>query len=185
MRKLPWQAQGFAAEIRYYTIDKCRRLLEELLGHYNLYNFEQDEDWSSSQRSEYSQQADTALQTFWTLFCGQEAFTTQASAEDQLELCYNNSEATELLDIMAMWCEGFFREHSKEEGAAYSRCEASTASDLRSCIDPLTMPRYSDGEASLWPLVELVQIGVPSSRVLEYVTIVDLPGKYHHSIKSD
>lgn len=68
MHKLHWQTQELAAEIRYYTVDKCRKLLKELLGQYNLFSFELDEDWTSSQRNEYSQQADTAMQAFRTLF---------------------------------------------------------------------------------------------------------------------
>jgi hypothetical protein len=177
MHKLPWQTQKFAAEVRYYTVDKCRKLLEELLAHYNFFTFEDDEDWSSGQRSEYSQQADTAMQTFRTLFCDQAAFDSQSSAEEHLEHSYQDSDGSELLDRMATWCEGFFAQHPKEEGAAYTRYEMGTASELRYCIDPLTAPKHIEGQASLWPLVELVEMGVLSSRVLEYVTIVDLPGK--------
>jgi hypothetical protein len=113
MHKLPWQSQKYAAEIRYYTVERCRKLLEELLSHYNLYKFEKDEDWSSNQRSEYSQQADTAMQNFRTLFCNQAAFASQRSAEEQLKQCYKNSDTNKLLDIMAMWCEGFFTQHAK------------------------------------------------------------------------
>jgi hypothetical protein len=184
MHKLPWQAQEFAAEIRYYTIDKCRKLLEELLTHYNFFTFEADEDWSSGQRSEYSQQADTAMSTFRTLFCEQAAFDSQSSAQERLDHSYQHTDGSELLDMMAAWCEVFFAQHEKKDGAAYTRCEVATASELRFCVDPLTAPKFSDDKALLWPLVELVEMGVPSSRVLQYVTIVDLPGKLIRGINS-
>jgi len=184
MHTLPWQSKKFAAEIRYYNTEKCRKLLEELLAHYNLFTFEDDEEWSSGQRSEYSQQADTAMQTFRTLFCEKAGFNCQRSTEEQLARSYQHSDGGELLDMMALWCEGFFAQHEKKEGAAYTRCEVATASELRSCIDPVTAPVYSEYHASLWPLVELVEMGVQASRVLHYVTIVDLPGKLLRRILS-
>jgi len=118
------------------------------------------------------------MQTFRTLFCKSPAFVSQRAAEEQLSHSYQHSDGGELLDTMASWCEGFFAKHEKQEGAAYTRCEVATTSELRSCIDPLTAPKHSEDQASLWPLVELVEMGVQNSRVLQYVTIVDLPGKF-------
>ena len=48
MHQLPWQTSAFAAEIRYYNAEKCRKLLEELLERYNFYHFEKEEDWTSN-----------------------------------------------------------------------------------------------------------------------------------------
>jgi hypothetical protein len=177
MHKLPWQSLKYAAEISYYTIQQCRKLLNELLQQYNLYNFEIDEEWTSSQRSEYSQQADTAMATFRTLFRDQEEFETQRAAEYTLSHSYERDLTEELLRMMAVWCENFFVTYAKENDAGYTRCETDTVADLRAYIDPLTAPSHYHKEASLWPLVETVKVGVPSSRVLKWVSIVDLPGK--------
>jgi hypothetical protein len=177
LHKLDWQTQPFAAEIGYYTVEKCRKLLEELLRHYNLYNFEPEDDWTNDQKSEYSQQAETAIQTFRTLFCDQGLFASQGDAERSLHDHYKASSTGELLDLMEGWCEGFFEEFDVEDDAGYTQHEAETIAELRSYIDPLTAPNHSFDEPSLWPLVELVRIGVSSSRVLRYVTLVDLPGK--------
>jgi hypothetical protein len=35
-RKLEWQRQSYAAEICYYTVEKCRKLPEELLRQYDI-----------------------------------------------------------------------------------------------------------------------------------------------------
>jgi hypothetical protein len=175
--KLDWQNQPYAAEICYYTVEKCRKLLEDLLRQYNLYNFEPESDWTSDQRSEYSQQAETAFQTFRTLFCDQDLFSSQGDAEGSLEDHYKDSNTHELLDLMESWCEGFFADFDTEDDAGYTHHEADTVDELRSYTDPLTAPNHSFDEPSLWPLVELVRIGVSSPRVLKYVTIVDLPGK--------
>jgi hypothetical protein len=176
MHRLPWQSSAFAAEIRYYPVEECRQLPEELLGQYNFYTFEKDEDWTNDQRNEYSQLADTAIQTFRTLFCGSTEFRSQAAAENVLSYSYSNDRKQGLLDTMVVSCKEAFASHPEENGAAFTRFAANTASELRSCTDPLTAPYHSRDTHSLWPLVESVQIGVPSSRVLKYATMVDLPG---------
>jgi hypothetical protein len=173
MHKLPWQTSGYAAEIPYYTIPKCRELLEELLRQYNFYTFEQDLDWTNKQRNEYAQQASTAFQTFRTLFCDQDEFISQQAAEAQLSSSYENHCKDELLKEMVGWCEDFF-----EDGARYTRCEGRTMSQLRSQIDPLTAPNHFADESSLWPLVQKVCVGIPTSRVFQYIALVDLPGRY-------
>ena len=166
-------------------MEKCRKLLEELLRQYNLYEFESDDDWTSDQRSEYSQQAETAIQTFRTLFCDKDAFASQGGAEGSLDAHYKACSKDELLDLMESWCEEFFEEIDvTENDAGYTQHEADTIDELRSYTDPLTAPNHSFDEPSLWPLVELVRIGVSSSRALKYVTIVDLPGKVNCLVAS-
>lgn len=44
MHELSNQTTPFAAEIRYFNIDKGRALLTELLYNYNLYKFQADKD---------------------------------------------------------------------------------------------------------------------------------------------
>jgi hypothetical protein len=180
MHQLHWQTSPFAAEIRYYNAEKCRKLLEELIEHYNFYTFEKEEDWTSDQRSEYSQRAATALQAFRTLFSGSTQLGSQTSAEKQLSSSYLNDRTRVLLDNMAAYCKEAFASYPQEDGAAFTRCTAETASELRSHTDPLTAPFHSIDKPSLWPLVEYVHIGVPSSRVLNYATLVDLPGGFSY-----
>jgi hypothetical protein len=177
---LHWQDLEFAAEVRYYNVEKCRKLLQGLLEQYNFYTFEKEEDWTTDQRSEYSQQAATALQTFRTLFCGWTEFGSQTVAESQLSYSYSNDRLQALLNKMIVWCKESFASHPQEDGAAFTRCTAKTASELRSQTDPLTAPFHSLDKPSLWPLVEFVHIGVPSSRILKYATLVDLPGRVCH-----
>jgi hypothetical protein len=89
MHRLPWQTTGkYAAEIQYYTIPKCRELLEELLRQYNFFTFEADEDWTKKQRNEYNQQANTAFDTLGFLFRDQVEFCSQESAEHELDESY-------------------------------------------------------------------------------------------------
>ena len=177
MHKLPWQTSEYAAEIQYYTIPKCRELLGELLRQYNFYTFEQDPDWRNKQRNEYAQQASTAFQTFRTLFRDQVQFMSQQAAELHLATSYEEENKEELLEDMVKWCEDFFEDFDKEDGAGITRCEGETMGELRSQVDPLTAPNHFIDESSLWPLVQKVCVGIPSSRVFKYITLVDLPGE--------
>jgi hypothetical protein len=181
MHRLPWQTTGkYAAEIQYYTIPKCRELLEELLRQYNFFTFEADEDWTKKQRNEYNQQANTAFDTLGFLFRDQVEFCSQESAEHELDESYVIDGTKDLIKKKKMvgWCETFFEDFTKtEDGAGYTRCEGKTMEELRQQLDPLTAPNFFIDESSLWPLVQKVSVGIPSSRVFQYITIVDLARK--------
>jgi hypothetical protein len=180
MHRLPWQTtEKYAAEIQYYTIPKCRELLEELLRQYNVFTFEADEHWTKKQRNEYSQQSSTAFDTFRTLFRDEVEFCSQGSAEQSLDESYKNESTRDLINSMVGWCESFFENYAKDEGngAGYTRCEGKSMDELRQQIDPLTAPNHFADESSLWPLVQKMSVGIPSSRVFQYITIVDLAGK--------
>ena len=176
MSKLAGQTSPYAAEIQYYTIPKCRELLEESLRQYNFYTFEQDPDWTNKQRNEYAQQASTAFQIFRTLFRDRVQFISQKAAESQLAWSYEQGSKEELLEEMVGWCEDFFEDFDKEDGAGITRCGGRTMIELRDQIDPLTAPNHFTDASSLWPLVQKVCVGIPSSRVFQYITLVDLPG---------
>jgi hypothetical protein len=178
MHKLPWQTtEKYAAEIQYYTIPKCRELLEELLRQYNVFTFEADEHWTKKQKNEYGQQASTAFETFRTLFRDQDEFCSQGSAEQELNESYENGRTKDLISSMVGWCESFFEDLGKDDGAGYTHCEGATIKELRQQIDPLTAPNHYADESSLWPLVQKVCVGIPSSRIFQYITVVDLAGK--------
>ena len=54
--------------------------------------------------------------------------------------------------------------------------EAETQEDLREQIDPLLVESTRYENATLWPFVKTVSIGVKGSRLLKQYTVVDLPG---------
>lgn len=162
MHRLRWQIfEKYAAEIQYYTIPKCRELLEDMLRQYNVYTFEYDEDWTNKQSNEYSQQSSTAFDTFRTLFRDRVEFESQGAAEQKLCESYRSKGTTDLVNAMVGWCETFFEDFAKDDGAGYTRCEGKTMDELRKQIDPLTAPNHFADECSLWPLVQKVCVGIP------------------------
>lgn len=175
--KLHWQVdEPYAAEIRYYDIDRCRQLLGEQVRAYNVYTFEFDNAWEAREKVENEQAASTALDIFRTLFCDQEEFESTGAAKEHLQACYPD-DCEALVETMIGWCEDHFVEHEKEDGAGFERCTGENVTELNEQVDPLVAPNHTLDEPSLWPLVEKVTVGVCSSRVLEYVDIMDLPGK--------
>jgi hypothetical protein len=176
MHKLPGQEQPLAAKILYYPVSKCRELLEMLLEQYNLYMFNYDDEWTEVESNEYAQQAETAEVAFRRLFCDKQEFESPRALEDTLSRVYDEGDASDFIDKMTSWCEEHLRDHDKEDGASYTFCDGETVEDLNALLDPLIFSQHGLDVPSLSPLVEQVRIGVPASRVLCYVTLVDLPG---------
>jgi len=177
MHKLPGQEQPLAAKILYYPVTKCRELLEMLLEQYNLYTFNYDSDWTEAESNEYAQQAETAENAFRRLFCDKEEFESPRALENTLSQVFDDGDASAFISKMTCWCEEHLQDHDKEDGASYTFCQGETVEDLNALLDPLIFSQHGLDVPSLSPLVEQVRIAVPTSRVLRYVTLVDLPGK--------
>ncbi|KAK4896001.1 hypothetical protein LTR49_028196 [Elasticomyces elasticus] len=77
---------------------------------------------------------------------------------------------------MVASCEEKLKDKSIVDGSCAECCQASSRVKLRQAIDPFMNAKANGTEPSLWPLVKQVCIGVVGSRVLDKVTIVDLPG---------
>jgi len=175
--RLSWQIdEPFTAEILYYPVSRCRELLHEQLRAYRLFHFQKDGVWNADQEKKYARAADTALETFRTLFCDHEQFESPRSAKGSLQSDFLESR-NGLLETMVGWFQEHFHGYSTENDASYQQFADNSADGLNRLVDPLTTPNHRMDEPSLWPLVEKVIVGVPSSRVLEYIDIVDLPGK--------
>lgn len=150
--------------------------MQELLDDYNLWAFDSDDAWSLEQRSEYSQSATTAIQTFRTLFCDQAEFATESAAELTLENDYNAPSPT-LVNKMTEWCEALLEtaeDNSTED--SYRFAEFDDVKSLSMYVDEWTLPSEEYDKPSMWPLVERVSIGAQTSRLLEWITIADLAG---------
>lgn len=174
--KLPGQTHEFAAKIVYFSLKKCRRFLKEQLVKYNRYNFKREEDWPASDEAQYRLQASTAELTFRTLFCDKAEFASLDALERTLAQTYDKKNDLELLARMTDWYAAKTQFQRKEDDTSYTFLQGHIADELRSLLDPLTTPSRACEAPSLWPLVKEVQVGIPSSRVLQYLIFYDLPG---------
>jgi hypothetical protein len=174
--KLSDQTQSYAAKIWYLPVAKCRDFLDEQLENYDRYMLKFDKNWTQSEKAEYERLKDTAENTFRALFCDRGEFESEGETIRTLAKSHVEGQRRNLVDTMVLWYKERLRGRSTEGGTSYTFLQGSTTAELRSFLDPLITPRTGFDEPSLWPLVEEVQVGVPSSRVLRYLTIHDLPG---------
>ena len=132
VHRIPEQTKAFAAEIRYYAIEKCVFLLRDSLTKYNRWTFEFDELWSDDMKTEYRKDADTAFTTFRTLLCDTVEFESQGAAEQYLN-DYKDA-VEEVLEFMATCVEEHFEDHDKDDGAGIVFVEADTLVDLNAGV---------------------------------------------------
>jgi hypothetical protein len=176
MHKLPRQTTPLAAKVSYQPLKDCQMLFKWLLGNYNRYTFNFDQDWSDEEKNKYLQEANTALAVLRTLFCDKRQFESHEYTVKTLARTFKDGTRAKLLDTMAGWYAERLRGKSQEDDMSYTSCQGDTIADLRAALDPLITPKYDFNTPSLWPLVKQVFVGVPSSRVLRNLTMVDLPG---------
>jgi hypothetical protein len=180
--KLQGQTKPFAAKVIYTSLKECRCILKHQLKNYNRHTFNFDEEWTTEEANEYLQEADTARAVFQTLFCDKAPFESPRSTTATLLKNHKLGNSTKLLDLMMSWYMERLRGKAEENNASYTFCEGSTVAEFHQALDPLTTPQHGYAAPSLWPLVSEVVVGVPSSRVLRSLNIVDLPGTLRQGI---
>jgi len=173
----PGQAKKLAARVEYFDIDAIRELLSRLLQDYNTWNFEQEDDWDDEEKQELNRKSKTAFSTFRSLFCDKTEFESPRAATEFLEQAFKNSEETDALSVLGVWCEDLLEEKEADEEDHTEYLDAHSQEELLEQLDPLVSANSRYTEPTLWPLVKKVRIGIEGPRILKYVTLVDLPGK--------
>lgn len=142
---------------------------------YNTYAFEEDKDWDNDERTSFRKNHDNALDMLRTLFNDRATFASYDAATKCLERNYKERNPG-LLEELAEDCEHKLKDNLSEHGYSEFRT-ANTMQRLRNQMDPLTTANPKLDKPSLWPLIRKVVIGVRDSRVLQRLTLVDLPGQ--------
>lgn len=159
--------------IKYYKPDQIRRQLKELIQDYNIYAFESDDDWDEDTRTAAKKAHENAFRSLRTIFNNLTSFKTKAAATKCLSAVYEKS-GTTFLDELVEDCKQKLEYTAKMEYTEWH--EAETLPKLRKAIDPLMTSTGHFEQPALWPLARHVFVGVRGSRVLEKVTLIDLPG---------
>ncbi|GAB1738066.1 hypothetical protein NU219Hw_g2573t1 [Hortaea werneckii] len=173
--ELPSQSKAFAAEIRYSSPDTCRKLLKEQLKSYFRYTYEYDEEWDDGQQKEYENACQTAFKIFRSLFCDKPSFESPRAGKEFLEEAYDRNDDT-ALDAMVKWCRTLLAAMVTEEGAVL-RFDAENVDDLNENLSPHITEHHDFEIPALCHLIDKVTIGARDSRILQYVTLADLPGQ--------
>jgi GTPase SAR1 family protein len=166
------QTLDFAASFHYLQPDGVKRQLHETIQKYNTFAFEADKDWEEEERTSAKRAHANALKVLRTLFDDSPSFESKKASVEYMKTMYPQQDS--LLDELARICEQKLK-HTVQRNYK-TNYEAKTLAKLRSKIDPLMNSTGTFREPSLWPLLRHVTIGVRGSRVLEKVTLVDLPG---------
>ncbi|KAF2478666.1 hypothetical protein BDY17DRAFT_56323 [Neohortaea acidophila] len=149
-------------------------MLQEQLWDYNVYQFERDQQWAPEIVTGYQLKNQNAFKTFRTLFCDLLEFKDNDRARETLEKAYNKND-NRLLEKIVGSCEEKLRNKITDQGYFEWRA-ANTLEALRKKIDPLTLSGRKFDQPALWPLIRQVSIFVRGPRILNDITIVDLPG---------
>ncbi|TKA66048.1 hypothetical protein B0A55_09639 [Friedmanniomyces simplex] len=169
------QIKPYAAIIRYYDSNGIRRLLVEYTKDFYLYEFELDEDWDEETCQMFHKRSKTALNTLQMLFRDLKEFSTREAARQYLRKSYKDP-SRKTLEFMHEACRKMLRSKMIIDGAYSESYQAPSLGRLRKLIDPVMGSKSSSDEPALWPLVKHISIGVRGSRVLDAMTIIDLPG---------
>ncbi|KAI7349447.1 hypothetical protein KC336_g22639, partial [Hortaea werneckii] len=171
--ELPSQSNAFAAEICYSNLDTCRKLLKEQLKSYFRYTFEKDEEWDNDQRKEYENACQTAFKIFRSLFCDKPDFESPRAGEAFLKSAYDRND-DQALDVMQAWCRSLLSDMMTEEGTGL-RFDAENVDDLNADLSPHITEHHDFEVPALCHLINKVTVGARDSRLLQYVTLADLP----------
>ncbi|KAI6870639.1 hypothetical protein KC338_g2956 [Hortaea werneckii] len=171
----PGQTKKLAAKVEYFGIASIRELLSRLIKDYNHWNFEREEDLNEEERQELSRLSKTAFTTFRSLFCDKEEFETIEAGREYLERAYQRKSQT-ALDEFFKWCKELLEEKEADEKDRTEYLDADTQQGLLDQLEPLVFSNSQFKEPTLWPLVKKVRIGIQGPRILQYITLVDLPG---------
>lgn len=169
------QTQNFAAKVEYFDIDSIGELLKRLIADYYHWHFEQEFDLSDDEKQELNRLAKTAFTTFRSLFCDKSEFESPYAATVYLEQAYKDEEHN-ALDKFSEWCRQLLEEKEADEDDHIEYLDDETQEGLLEQLNPLVFSNSRFEEPSLWPLVKKVRIGIKGPRILEYITLIDLPG---------
>jgi len=166
------QTLDFAASFQYLQPDGVKRQLHETIKDYNTFAFEVEDDWDEDTRMSAKKAHANAMRVLRTLFSDNPNFGSKNATVGYMGAMYTQQDS--LLDELVTSCELKLKDTARKNYTVYH--EAKTLAKLRNRIDPLMNSTGTFDEASLWPLLRHVTIGVRDSRVLKKVTLVDLPG---------
>ncbi|CAK3974892.1 Hypothetical predicted protein [Lecanosticta acicola] len=171
----PGQTKKFAAKVEYFDISEISKLLEKLLQDFFLWTFQRPDDLDPNEEQELQRLSSTAFNTLMPLFCNRVEFHNKDAAVAWLQSHYWTSDK-DALPVLVAWCEELLAEKEADEADHVGYIDAESKDDLLRQINPLISSSFRLDEPALWPLVRKIRIGIDGPRVLQYITLVDLPG---------
>lgn len=180
--KHAWAGQKtpYMAEIKFYGLDKIRTIIQNEFRAYYNYSIADIHSADQETQGELSEGRETAVETFKALFANRDEFCTEEAIEGFFETA-TSAKDQYILHTLHKWVEGLMREYGADEGVLCLNAHA--VEELVNKIEPFskTPTSMADDEGrrnpSLWPLVEIIRIGLQSKILKHGLVVADLPGE--------
>ncbi len=180
------QVQPFHAEIELFNMEETRQMLREHLEAYYEYHFNRQDELEGDDLEAAELDAGTALKVFQALFADQEEFRSQDRAQNFLRTAKSPSDSAILSKFVA-WIEHLISQVGGENGIVHRSSDTTEnlAFKLETFVGMNPILEDENGETlealpSLWPIVEIVRVGLQSHFLSQGLVIADLPGMLHH-----
>lgn len=170
------------AEIKFYGVDKIRTIIQHEFRAYYNYSIANNNVEDQELQEELCASQETAVETFQALFANRDEFRDEDAMKDFF-CTAKSAEDKNMLPILHKWVEGILIEHGADGGLL--RLNAHTVEELAGKVGPFantctsTYMANDEGRRtpSLWPLVEIIRVGLQSRLLKHGLIIADLPGK--------
>ena len=169
------------AEINFYGLDKIRAIIQHEFQAYQNGRIMETENTDQETQEELSAYQETAAETFKALFANRDEFRSDKAIEEFFSTAIS-AEDKNILNILHKWVEEIMIDYSANDGLLC--LNAHTVEELARKVEPFAQTcTYATNDEdrpnpSLWPLVEIVRVGLQSRLLKHGVVIADLPGKY-------
>ena len=168
------------AEIKFYGDDKIRTIIQHEFQAYYNYSIADISNEDQETQDELSACQETAVETFRSLFADRMEFRSEDAIEEFLSTA-TSAEDKSKVDILQKWAKGIMVECGARDGLLC--LNAYSVEELAGKVEPFTKPcsymanDESRPTPSLWPVVEIVRVGLQSRLLKHGLVIADLPGK--------
>lgn len=175
----PGQKTPFRAEIIFYGLDKIRTIIQHNFRAYYKYSIANIDNEDQESKEELSACQETALETFKALFANRDEFRHEEKIRNFFRPA-NSEGDKDIIHTLLKWVEKIMIQYDANDGMLC--LNAHTVEELAGEVEPFanTCPYVDDDgrpTPSLWPLVEIVRVGLQSRLLKHGLIIADLPGR--------
>ncbi|KAI7480340.1 hypothetical protein KC357_g4002 [Hortaea werneckii] len=171
------QRKRFAAKVVYLDKAGVISLIKDSVGSFYdfYYSGKEPETLDLETYNQDRRRAETAIKTFCALFRKHAEFATTESAQEYFCRMSEYDKSIVLAQLQE-WCTEILEGESISSDASTEYLEADDQQTLTRLINTTLDSDFRSDGVCLWSLVKCVSIGIKGTRVLENVTIADLPG---------
>ncbi|KJX94687.1 hypothetical protein TI39_contig4165g00006 [Zymoseptoria brevis] len=183
-RAVPNQRKEFSATIECYNLETAGSILSSALDDWAFFHQNKNDNaqgWSQEDHEYHENKSLTSLAIFRAIFSKVDLFCTDETAIASLHRMTDMEMSREeimavMLDNTKKALDAFEGLEQQQDGKYMGYFEADSTAKLWARLDRHITESAADGEPAHWPLVKKVTIGVAHSRLLDKVSLVDMPG---------